>query len=334
MSSHSSVSAIIPVFNAANSISACIESVLNQTVRPLEIIVINDGSTDASAEIMERYENHIVYIEQKNQGQGAARNAGIRAAKGEFIAFLDSDDYWEPPFVERCTTFLEEHKEPVAVMTAWAKVIDEKTTLVVPAIMHDRRPEAPFVIDDFFKFWAEQDHVQTGAIMIRRRTIDEAGLQRSDLRISQDLEYWGLIATYGAWAFIPKVLYVNNSRINARANWAKRYETRRRLCPTVEAWQERILPRLKERELCHFAVVRGRVAAGIAHNKILSGHYYEALQTTRKYGDSMPQNRLTTLLRLGAEMGNPMWKWTCQIVRLKERIKAMKMGFAACGHTV
>lgn len=183
------------------------------------------------------------------------------------------------------------------------------------------RPE-PFVIDDFFSFWAEHDHVRTGSNVIRRSVIERVGPQRADLRLSQDLEYWGLIATSGPWGFIPEPLWVGDSRHQATANWAEKYAERRRLCPTVEAWQERILPRLLPRQLPAFERVRGRVAAGFALSKILAGDSGEALEIVRRYGPSMPDNPVTRLQALGARGGRAGWSLVCRLLRAREAVKA------------
>ena len=101
-------SVIIPAYNAATSLQQSIDSALHQTLLPLEIIVINDGSTDETAMVTKKYGNNIIYLEQANAGQGAARNAGLSVARGELIAFLDADDYWMPTFLEKCTAFLQD----------------------------------------------------------------------------------------------------------------------------------------------------------------------------------------------------------------------------------
>ncbi len=93
-------SVIIPTFNRGHLIQRAIESALNQTVPPSQIIVIDDGSTDNTAAVCARYGNSILYVRQKNGGVAAARNHGIRLAKFPWIAFLDSDDYWTPAHLE------------------------------------------------------------------------------------------------------------------------------------------------------------------------------------------------------------------------------------------
>jgi len=95
------VSVIIPAYNSAAFIERAIRSVLQQTWQPLEILVIDDGSTDNTREVVQAIEGPIRYIRQENAGASAARNRGIQEAKGDFIAFLDSDDEWLPRRLER-----------------------------------------------------------------------------------------------------------------------------------------------------------------------------------------------------------------------------------------
>lgn len=98
------VSVIIPVYNEEKYLPECLESVLRQTLREIEIICVDDGSTDASAEILERYvrsDNRIKVITQENISAGAARNAGMEIAVGEYFSFLDADDFFEPEMLEK-----------------------------------------------------------------------------------------------------------------------------------------------------------------------------------------------------------------------------------------
>jgi glycosyltransferase involved in cell wall biosynthesis len=90
------ISVIIPVYNVEKYLRECLDSVIHQTLKDLEIICVNDGSTDGSLAILEEYakkDSRIIIIKQKNQGQGAARNRALKIAKGEYVQFLDSDDY-------------------------------------------------------------------------------------------------------------------------------------------------------------------------------------------------------------------------------------------------
>ena len=89
-----SVSVILPVYNGEKYLAEAIESALGQTERPLEVIVIDDGSTDGSGRIATRFESEIRYIRQEKSGVGEARNRGVKHSRGEYLAFLDADDIW------------------------------------------------------------------------------------------------------------------------------------------------------------------------------------------------------------------------------------------------
>ena len=95
-------SVVIPIYNSENTICRCIESVLNQSVKDFEIVVVDDGSTDNSYTILQDYEQKgkIRLFRQNNSGPGAARNQAIKNSYGEYIAFLDSDDYWESDYLQ------------------------------------------------------------------------------------------------------------------------------------------------------------------------------------------------------------------------------------------
>lgn len=98
------VSVVIPVYNAQNYLNRCLDSIINQTLKELEIITVNDGSTDDSLNILNRYkiqDNRIKIIDQKNSGTGIARNNGIKIAKGEYITFIDADDTIEETMIEK-----------------------------------------------------------------------------------------------------------------------------------------------------------------------------------------------------------------------------------------
>ncbi|MGH8106872.1 MAG: glycosyltransferase family 2 protein, partial [Arenimonas sp.] len=107
MSNAPAVSIIIPAYNLAPYIAETLDSVFAQTCRDFEIIVINDGSTDDTEERIAPYRNRIVYIRQENRGVMAARNVGLQAARGRYIALLDGDDLWLPNFLEVLVGMLE-----------------------------------------------------------------------------------------------------------------------------------------------------------------------------------------------------------------------------------
>ena len=100
-STPSCISVIMPCFNAEKYLREAIESVLDQTYSHVELVVVDDGSTDSSKDILRRYGDRIVLLEQQNRGPYPARNVGIKTSKGEFIAFLDADDYWHKDCLDK-----------------------------------------------------------------------------------------------------------------------------------------------------------------------------------------------------------------------------------------
>jgi glycosyltransferase involved in cell wall biosynthesis len=114
------ISCIVPVFNGERFLGEALDSIFSQTWRPIEVIVIDDGSTDRTQEVIARYAGQLTSISQQNAGPAAARNRGLNLARGKFIAFLDADDFWHPqklgrqmarfkarPELEMCITHIE-----------------------------------------------------------------------------------------------------------------------------------------------------------------------------------------------------------------------------------
>lgn len=321
MASMKAVSVIIPAYNSVVCLKDAIESALSQQWPPMEVIVINDGSTDATADVARCYGKQIVYLEQRNLGQGAARNAGLRVARGEFIAFLDTDDYWLPDFLKGTTRFLLAHPKAIAVSTGYVIRRWGKKHQGPVGLMNGGGNGEGYLLENFFETWAKHDHVRTGTVLIRRDVIENAGPQL-EIRISQDLEYWAYIATFGCWGFIPRPLWVGNSMsASATSGWSAKYGTRRRLCPTVEQWQRRIVPRLQNEDWPGFRIVRARVAMSFAHSKIMAGDDASAKSIVVKYGKDFCSSRTGKILVTGARIGTLGWKAVCYLLRLKEFVK-------------
>lgn len=112
------VSVVIPLYNKSQYIERALSSVIAQTCPPLEIIVVDDGSTDDGPEKVIALNNPMItLVRQENRGPGAARNAGLAIARGKYIAFLDADDEWYPPFIETGISFLENNKDDATVVS-------------------------------------------------------------------------------------------------------------------------------------------------------------------------------------------------------------------------
>ena len=123
------VTVVIPAYNAARFLRPAIDSVLAQTFGDVEIVVVDDGSTDDTLRIAQSYGPPVRSITQSNEGPSVARNTGLRHAAGEFVAFLDSDDVWAPRFLERVVAALDASPD-AGYAYAWAQFIDEAGTLL------------------------------------------------------------------------------------------------------------------------------------------------------------------------------------------------------------
>ncbi len=171
------VSIVIPTHNGQRYIGATLDSVLAQKHRPLEILVVDDGSTDATAQIVTGYAREVRLIEQDQRGHPAARNTGIRAAAGEFLGFLDHDDLWSPDKLERQMACFE-HDPALDLVFGHIQnfftpemPLEERRRLAVPL-----RP-LPGLLQ--------------GAMLARRRSFDRVGLFDEERSVGDFLDWYG-----------------------------------------------------------------------------------------------------------------------------------------------
>lgn len=195
------VSVVIPTYNRAAYIGEAIESALDQTVRDLEIIVVDDGSSDRTAEIVGSYGNRIRYVRQENRERAAARNTGIRMASGERIALLDSDDAWLPNHIAACDEALR--RDPRAgVAYSRAVLVDEAGRLLTPM------PAAMPSGDLLHQILSSCDIGATSSsTLIRREVFDSVGLfdEVRELSGSEDWVMWARIATRYEFVAVPEI---------------------------------------------------------------------------------------------------------------------------------
>ena len=190
------VSVVIPAYNLEGYISRAIESVLAQTRPADEIIVVDDGSTDDTGEMVKKYGSAVRYIHQENAGASAARNTGIKAAKNEWIAFLDGDDEWLGENLERQMGLLERNKE--LVWTAGNFIIcycqeDRRQDKLDPD-RGLRLLEGKEYFQEYFRAFKNGAWGCTDTIVVRRSVLEEAGLFRVGQLGANDLDMWWRIA--------------------------------------------------------------------------------------------------------------------------------------------
>lgn len=179
------ISVIIPTFNSGKYIKEAIESVLRQTYKDLEIIVCDDGSTDDTKKVLERYSEKIRYFFQKNNGPAAARNKGIEHAKGEFIAFLDADDEWLPEKLElQINEILK--SDSVGLVTCGRYIIYENGNSIVfqPEINNLSK-------QSLLKTLVMKNVIGGGSsVLARKACFEKVGLFDEKLLVSEDIDMW------------------------------------------------------------------------------------------------------------------------------------------------
>ena len=181
-------SVVIPLYNKESFIGKTIQSVLNQTIQDFEIIIINDGSTDASLEKVGLInDERLAVFTTKNQGVSHARNYGIQKAKGHYIAFLDADDYWEPEFLENIQGLIQKHPNE-SVFASALKIKTSKATY--NAAYKDIKRNSQVCIVDYFE--ASQDHsiLHCSCSVFKKKALEQIGDFDENLITSEDTDFW------------------------------------------------------------------------------------------------------------------------------------------------
>ncbi|HWQ03791.1 MAG TPA: glycosyltransferase [Longilinea sp.] len=202
------VSVIIPTYNSARFIAGTLDSVFAQSFRDFEVIVVDDGSTDNTREVLQPFQNRIQYIYQQNSERSAARNNALSHTQSEYIAFLDSDDLWAPEKLERQVAVLDANPQ-VSLVFCQARYLDESGKPVsFCGQTLDGEPGEGLVIADYSIPLLSSNVVAGGgsAAMVRRRLLDEVGKFDLDLVQSEDWDMWVRLAQLGPFAYIPEPL--------------------------------------------------------------------------------------------------------------------------------
>jgi glycosyltransferase involved in cell wall biosynthesis len=211
MASAPLVSCIVPVFNGEQYLREALDSVLRQTYRPLELIVVDDGSTDGTSNLVASYGEQVRYVPQPNAGPATARNRGIAAARGDYIAFLDADDLWHP------------QKAALQVARFAAR---SDLDVCLTGVQNFWMPE---VQDEAQRY---RDHRRGQAVpgytsvtlMARSRVFETMGVFASDLKHGADAEWFSRIEERGAVIeVLPDVLVSRRlHEANRSRHWAGR----------------------------------------------------------------------------------------------------------------
>lgn len=194
------ISIIMPAYNAEKYIKEAVDSILNQTFKDFELIIVNDGSTDSTKTIIESYiDPRIKIITHKtNQGIYSSRSDGLKAAQGEFIAVLDSDDIAMKNRLEEQSNFMIKNPD-IAVVGSWMEVID-----VDSGDTYTLKPECDPVIIKWMHILKNQ--ILNSASFFRKDIVDKIGYYKKEYEYAEDYDLWSRISRRYKMANIPKVL--------------------------------------------------------------------------------------------------------------------------------
>jgi glycosyltransferase involved in cell wall biosynthesis len=196
------ISVVIPTYNCAAFLPTAIESVLAQTYRDFEILVVDDGSTDSTSEIIAPYLDRVHFICQENRGLPGARNAGIRASHGEFIALLDADDAWLP---EKLELQLPRFADPDVLIVFSDFSVNYSDGRSLPSYLAERPLASEgYVIDKYVR----SRFLFPSTMLLRRDSMERCGLFDEEMLACEDVELFARLCLQGKVAWIRQPLVV------------------------------------------------------------------------------------------------------------------------------
>ena len=206
-------SVVIPYYKKKQYIERCINAVLNQTCKDFEIIVVDDGSNDDLAELIQKkYQEKVILISQENQGVSVARNTGIAKASHDYIAFLDADDYWSPFYLQKAEEIITNEKEVKIIGSLYSKAKNE--------IESQNKKIQYYLISDYFKNALRNMLFFTSATIVKKHFFTNNSDFNPKLKYGEDLDIWfRVMLSKGKAFYIENILvYYSNEDINQKRN--------------------------------------------------------------------------------------------------------------------
>ncbi len=205
------VSIIIPNYNYGRYIGETLQSILRQSFKDYEVIVVDDGSTDNSAQEVERFRGDfggkLRYFYQKNQGVATARNHGISQARGQFIAFIDADDLWLEQSLSKIVAFMETHPE-CGLVYGNVQIVDLKKNTLIKVRFSPSSSEKPYEGKCFEKLFCEGNFIPTAAVLMPRVVFKQIGLFDTRFKCGEDLDMWLRISALYPIRYLDEVLTI------------------------------------------------------------------------------------------------------------------------------
>ena len=316
------ISVVIPAFNAGRFISRTIDSVLAQTYRDFELIVVDDGSQDNTAEIVQRYGPRVRYLYQENAGDGPARNAGIQAARGEWIAFLDHDDEWLPEKLERQMDLLDRNPDLRWCGGNYHKsYLDRQAPAGHPDLLQQNLAGRDH-FENFFTAVARQGcTLITTTMIVHRSVFEQVGVFDSCWLLYADYDMWWRIAyRFPAIGYLPEPLATVHLDVLDAAARA------RRLTVKHGADDRKLVARHLRLAHEHDALAEFMpLAAKIVRKTVLTTVYYgfkhDARATIREFPNllSLPLRLAAYLLTIAPDLSGSLLRTAAEFVRRLKR---------------
>jgi glycosyltransferase involved in cell wall biosynthesis len=211
------VTVVIPTYNRSLLLLEALASVFSQTFQNFEVVIVDDGSTDDTASVLKPHASQLHYVKLPHGGEASARNRGIREARTRYVAFLDSDDLWEPQFLESVIGHLNKHPEIALVSTVCQ---------VFPGGMRRPRLSSPIVHGHCYPLLYARNLVTASAVVVKRSCFEQIGFFNETLDQATDYDMWLRIAKIYQIAILNEPL----CRWRAHTGNASRSEVRHREC--------------------------------------------------------------------------------------------------------
>jgi glycosyltransferase involved in cell wall biosynthesis len=326
------ITVIIPTYNSENFIERCINKVLSQTYSNIEILAIDDGSTDQTVPLLHSYGDKVKVLQNDvNQGPAYSRTKGLFECQGDYVAFLDADDYWDEDFVSATVSFLNEYPEVVAVSTAYEGIDLKGNSVQKPNLNEDDKNFYKItgsICLDFFEFWSRYFGVLTGTVMMRTEVARETKGQRKELRLTEDLEFWGYLSTFGKWGFIPRPLFTTDPGILLPSERLKKMQDRYEFFSDlkIEEWSKRIDRQIGEEQSQSYKKIVNHIKTTIATANAYILRYKESYKLVGMWKNDLEPG-LGGVLRKGHALGRFIWPGICMALKIREFFKSYMFHF-------
>ncbi|MDZ7288429.1 MAG: glycosyltransferase [candidate division KSB1 bacterium] len=272
MTNLSMISVIIPTFNRATFLREAIDSVLAQTEQDFELIVVDDGSTDQTRELIAEYGGRVRYLYQSNRGVSAARNLGIRHATGKLIAFLDSDDLWLPKKLARQVKWLAAH--PSTMLCHTDEIWIRRGVRVNQKKIHAKSGGW------IYPMCLPRCIISPSSVVMRRELFDVVGVFDEQLPVCEDYDLWLRVTPRLEVGFIPEPLIIKRGGHSDQLSHREWGNDRYRVMALIKIYESGILDEFARQLTAEMIVTKCTILENGFWKRQKAGEamYYKALK--------------------------------------------------------